>query len=169
MSMSLSAGRRFAAKLTAAVLCISMFSGSLGLSACAGETETDAVADNPYRLVDIYCSQSARDALGKDQLKALVDLTVTSIEPQAVNLLIESFPCFKDAAANDELGREIGLYIYYGTGDQDGIEEHENVQPGVYAYVLNTQDEDAGKNSHKYMICMDAESVSELDDTNDGL
>ena len=81
---------------------------------CAAETEDPSIADNPYRLVDIYCSQIARDVLGKDQLKALVDLTVTAIEPQAVNLLIESFPCFKDAAANDELGREIGLYIYYG-------------------------------------------------------
>ena len=169
MSMSLNAGRRFTAKLTAAVLCISMLSGSLRVSACAGEMEDASLADNPYRLVDIYCSQVARDVLGKDQLKALVDLTVTSIEPQAVNLLIESFPCFKDAAANDELGREIGLYIYYGTGDQDGIEEHEDVLPGVFAYVVNAQSEEAGKNSHKYMICMDAESVSELDDTNDGL
>ena len=169
MSMSLNAGRRFTAKLTAAVLCISMLSGSLRVSACAGEMEDASLADNPYRLVDIYCSQVARDVLGKDQLKALVDLTVASIEPQAVNLLIESFPCFKDAAANDELGREIGLYIYYGTGDQDGIEEHEDVLPGVFAYVVNAQSEEAGKNSHKYMICMDALSISEIDDTNDGV
>ena len=79
MNMSLKAGRRFTAKLTAAVLCISMLSGSLRVSACAGETEDASLADNPYRLVDIYCSQVARDVLGKDQLKALVDLTVTSI------------------------------------------------------------------------------------------
>ncbi len=77
--MSLKAGRRFTAKLTAAVLCIGMLSGSLRVPVCAAETEDPSIADNPYRLVDIYCSQIARDVLGKDQLKALVDLTVTSI------------------------------------------------------------------------------------------
>ena len=55
---------------------------------------------------------------------------MTSVEPQTVNLLVERFPCYRDAAANDELGREIGLYIYYGTGDRDGIPEHEDVVPG---------------------------------------
>ena len=118
-----------AAKLIAAVLCFCMLPGSFRVYAFAERTEETVIADDPYRLVDLYCSQSAKNALGEEQLQKLVSLIVTSIEPQAVNRLIECFPCFQDAAANDEIGREIGLYIYYGTGDQDGIEEHENVAP----------------------------------------
>ena len=67
-------------------------------------------------------------------------------------------PCFKDAAAKDELGREIGLYIYYGEGDQDGVYEHENVAPGAYAYVNGYPVYENGKTVFKYMIGIDAES-----------
>ena len=73
----------------------------------------DTEADDSHRLVDIYCSQTAKDALGYEQLQTLVGLIVASIEPQAVNLLIERFPCFKEAAEKGELGQEIGLYIYF--------------------------------------------------------
>ena len=139
--------KRFAAKLTAALLCACMLLGSRGMPAFAGKA-------------DLYCSQSAKDALGDEQLQDLVDLIVTSIEPQAVNLLIERFPCFKDGAENGELGRKIGLYIYYGSGDQDGINEHENVLPGAYAYVSGNTELEEGKSVFKYMICMDAEPLS---------
>ncbi len=161
----------FAAKLTAAVLCIGMLQGFSGVSVFAAEPEDTAIEDEPGRLVDIYCSQTAKDALGNEQLQDLVDLIVASIEPQAVNLLVESFPCFEEAAANDELGREIGLYIYYGTGDQDGIEEHENVAPGVYAYVLGSPEyeKDENESIYKYMICMDAESLNMSSDMDNAL
>ena len=159
----------FASKLAAGALCAVMLTGLSGASVFALEAEDAAVTDDPYRLVDIYCSQSAKDALGDDQLQTLVDLIVTSIEPQAVNLLVESFPCFADAAANDELGREIGLYIYYETGDQDGIEEHEDVAPGAYAYVLGSDDLEKGESVFKYLICIDAETLSTVDDMNNVL
>ncbi len=158
----------YAAKIAAAVISVVMLPGFYGESVFAGEAEEAAAVDDPSRLVDIYCSQSAKDALGNDQLQDLVELIVTSIEPQAVNLLVGSFPCFEDAAANDELGREIGLYIYYGAGDQDGIEEHENVAPGVYAYVLGAPEYEAdeSKSVYKYMICMDAQSLNASVDIN---
>ena len=153
-------GKSFAAKLTASLLCAGMILGSRGMSAFAGKTENAAVTVDSYTLADLYCSQSAKDALGDEQLQDLVDLIVTSIEPQAVNLLIERFPCFKDGAENGELGRKIGLYIYYGSGDQDGINEHENVLPGAYAYVSGNTELEEGKSVFKYMICMDAEPLS---------
>lgn len=146
-------GRCLAARLAAAWLCVVMLAGLIQAPALAG------AADDPGRLVDLYCSQSAKDALGEDQLEALVGLIVTSIEPQAVNLLIERFPCFADAAANDELGREIGLYIYFETGDQDGLPEHEDVAGGAYAYVNGYPTYEEGKSTFKYMICIDAESL----------
>ena len=142
-----------AEKLAAAWLCVVMLAGLIQAPAFA------EAADDPSRLVDLYCSQSAKDALGEDQLEPLVQLIVTSIEPQAVNLLIERFPCFRDAAANDELGREIGLYIYFETGDKDGLPEHENVAGGAYAYVNGLPVYEAGENTYKYMICIDAESL----------
>ena len=153
-----------AAKLIAAVLCFCMLPGSFRVYAFGEKTEETVIADDPYRLVDLYCSQSAKDALGEEQLQKLVSLIVTSIEPQAVNRLIECFPCFQDAAANDEIGREIGLYIYYGTGDQDGIEEHENVAPDAYAYVTGGPELETEESVYQYMICMDAESLSTVDD-----
>ena len=153
-----------AAKLIAAVLCFCMLPGSFRVYAFAERTEETVIADDPYRLVDLYCSQSAKNALGEEQLQELVSLIVTSIEPQAVNRLIECFPCFQDAAANDEIGREIGLYIYYGTGDQDGIEEHENVAPDAYAYVTGGPELETEGSVYQYMICMDAESLSTVDE-----
>ena len=158
MIIRLKARRNMAAKLAAALLCAVMLAGMVGVSALAVE------ADDSRRLVDVYCSQSAKDALGYDQLQDLVELIVTSIEPQAVNLLIERFPCFKEAAADDALGREIGLYIYYKTGDQDGIEEHEEVESNAYAYVNGYSKLEAGKSVFKYIICMDAGTLSTPDD-----
>ncbi len=162
-------GKHFASKLTAAVLCAAMIAGSAGASVLAAEAAEADMEDDPYRLVDIYCSQSAKDALGEEQLQTLVDLIVTSIEPQAVNLLVESFPCFSDAAAQDELGREIGMYIYYGAGDQDGIAEHEDVAPGAYAYVLGSNELEEDESVFKYMICIDAETLSTVDDLDQAL
>ena len=148
-----------AVKLTAVMLCVFMLSGFIRLPASATE------ANETYPLVDVYCSQTAKDALGYEKLQELVDLIVGSIEPQAVNLLIERFPCFREAAANDGLGREIGLYIYYGEGDQDGIEEHEYVAPGAYAYVNGYPVYENGKTRFKYMIGIDAETLCDDDDT----
>ena len=55
--------KRFAAKLTVALLCAGMLLGSRGMPAFAGKA-------------DLYCSQSAKDALGDEQLQDLVDLIV---------------------------------------------------------------------------------------------
>lgn len=52
-------------KLTAAALCVGMLLGLFRVPALAGTAEA-AIAEDPYRLVDIHCSQSAKDALGRD-------------------------------------------------------------------------------------------------------
>ena len=148
----------FTSKLTAAALCVGMLFGSVPAhSVYAAEA---AESDD---LVDIYCSQSAIDALGEEQLRTLLDLIVTSIEPQAVNLLTEKFDCFGEAAKKDELGREIGLYIYYETGDQDGYAEHEDAAPGSYAYVSGYMEYQEEGCEFKYLICIDASTISEPD------
>lgn len=83
----------------------------------------------PVNLVDLYCSQTAKDAVAAEDLERLVDLVKNRLEPQAVNLLRDSFPCFREAAENGELGEEIGLYIYFVQGDKDGSMAHELEMP----------------------------------------
>ena len=158
-------GRRLKAKVIAVMLLTCLVSGFPGTSVLAEAADAPA-SEDPYRLVDVYCSQSAKDALENDQLQTLIELITTSIEPQAVNLLIESFPCFREAAENDELGREIGLYIYYKEGDQDGFTEHEEALSDAYAYVDGNMIVEEGKGIYKYMIGMDADSLCTMDDMN---
>ena len=111
-------------------------------------------------LVKLHCSQTARDALSEKDLKTLTELIVLKIEPQAVNLLTESFPSFKEAAKKDELGRKISLYIYYEKGDDDGHEEHKGI-PNALAYVSGApflyKD---GSFTYEYLIGVDAASFS---------
>ena len=162
MKHHLSSVRLFTAKITAALLGAGLLAGGFNLPVRAGE----AAEADLSGLVDVYCSQSAKDALGDEQLQTLVDFIVTSVEPQAVELLAQSFPCFAEAAADGVLGREIGLYIYYETGDQDGIPEHEDVAPGSIAYVngIPHYDEESQELSYQYLICIDAEMLATTDD-----
>lgn len=130
------------------------------------EIETEEInIEDFYPLVDVHCSQTAIDALGYDELAELIAYITTSVEPQAVNMLANSFPCFSEAARQDGLGKEIGLYIYYENGDKDGIEEHEYVAPGAIAYVNGgfSEEGDGGEN-YEYMICIDAQTLCEFDD-----
>ena len=76
------------------------------------EIETEEInIEDYYPLVDVHCSQTAIDALGYDELAELIEAVTTSVEPQAVNMLENSFPCFSEAARQDGLGKEISLYI----------------------------------------------------------
>ena len=122
-------GKCPAVKVAAVLLCIFMLTGFIRVPAFAAE------AEETENLVDLYCSQTVKDMIGQEKLQELTEIVVTSIEPQAVNLLIEKFPCFQEAADNDEIGREIGLYIYYRKGDADGIDEHQDLPSDAYAYA----------------------------------
>ena len=161
MGIHLRAGKRLAGMLIAALVCMCVLVA--GTPAFA-EAAKQATPSEPYSLADLYCSQTAKEALGREQLQELIDLIITSVEPQAVNLLIERFPCFKEAAAKDELGKEIGLYIFYGTGDPDGIDEHENVPTGAYAAVVGGQTYEEDRGVFKYMISIDAQSLCTVDE-----
>ena len=143
-----------AVKLAAVLLCVFMLAGCIRVPAFA------AGAEDPGSLAGFYCSQTVKDRIEEEKLQELVDAIVTSIEPQAVNLLIESFPCFREAAEKDGLGREIGLYIYYEKGDQDGIGEHEAAFPGSYAAVkADPVYHEDGSATFNYMIYIDVQAL----------
>lgn len=86
-------------------------------------------------LVDIHCAKSVRDSFTDEDLEWFLDLVLNKLQPEAVNLLIEKFPAFGEAAAAGEIGTEIGLYVYNLFGEKDGIAEHENVPTGSLALV----------------------------------
>lgn len=73
-------------------------------------------------LLEKYCAQSAIDHFQDypDFLEWLIDVLINEIQPQAVSLLVDGFPAFKEASQNGELSSKIGLYIYYKTGSING-------------------------------------------------
>ncbi len=113
-------------------------------------------------IVDIYCAQTARDALTDDDLETIIDLVINKLEPQAVELLKQSFPAFKEASENGEIGEEIGLYIYYKKGDKDGLEEH-NTPKEALAYVTGREKDTDGELKYTYMIGVDLDSLIQKD------
>ena len=118
--------------------------------------------------VDIYCAQTARDAFTDDDLEFLLDLIINKLQPQAVELLLDSFPAFRAAADNGEIGREIGLYVYYRKGDMDGIPEHQDTLEKALAYVSgDVVKRDDGSYKYCYMVGIDASSLAELDENGD--
>lgn len=101
-------------------------------------------------LVEIHCSAGAIELLGKENLSWFTNLVRNVIEPQAVNLLIESFPSYSVAAnttGRDELGKKIGLYIY----DERAIVDKDKDTKGALAYVWGIYDEKNDSNFSYYM------------------
>ena len=114
--------------------------------------------------MDIYCSQTARDAFSDEDLEFILDLILNKLEPQAVELLLDSFPAFRAAADQGQIGREIGLYVYYKAGDKDGIAEHEAAPPDALAYVGYNTVIDGDNIKYCYMMAVDLSSLAQLDD-----
>ena len=113
-------------------------------------------------LVDIFCASTARNALTDDDLEWLINLILQKLQPQAVELLLNSFPAFRTAANNNEIGKEIGLYIYYQKGDNDGGRGH-NVLAGALAYVSADVFKVDDTLKYGYMIGVDLDSLIQKD------
>ena len=116
-------------------------------------------------IVTIHCSKTATDAMDTQDLAKLVDLIKYRLQPQAVELLRTSFPAYDEAAQNNQLGSQIGLYVYYEKGDKDGIEEHEGIMDGALASVTSYYDErEDGTAVYKYILQVNARSFTEVDE-----
>jgi hypothetical protein len=95
-------------------------------------------------LIDIYCAQTARDAYTDEDLELFIDLILNKLEPQAVEMLLDRFPCLRAAA--DQLFP--GL-------EKVAFEEH---LKSFYHYVL-MQDEEQRRQS---VLLLDGWSEEEL-------
>ena len=127
-----------------------------------------ASSDRPSRPearspVDIYCAQTARDAFSDEDLEFLLDLVLNKLEPQAVELLLDSFPAFRAAADQGDIGRQIGLYVYFRTGDNDGVPEHANVPSYALANVGADVVMRDGEAKYCYMIGIDLYGLAKKD------
>ena len=133
-----------------------------GERAQSGGAPTQPAANRPAKkdLVDIYCAQTAKNALSRSDLEYLVDLIINKLQPQSVNLLLSKFPSFRAGAEKGEIGKQIGLYIYYKAGDKDGDPAHA-AAPSALAYVNGDHfPKDGGGYQYKYMIGIDVDSVT---------
>ena len=108
------------------------------------EDSTEEETEDPLTREQLlgHCSNTALNKYDEDELAAFVNLIITSIQPQAVNLIRTRFPAFAAAAENDGLGEQLGLYVYRMYGDKDGVEAHEEASPGLMAYVAYDIDRD---------------------------
>lgn len=103
-------------------------------------------------LVDIHCSQTARDAFSDEDLEWLLDFVLNTIQPQAVNYLLDNFPSFRAGAEQGLIGRRIGLYVYFMKGDDDGVPSHKQAAPEALAYVRDDVDDSGEEPFYRYMI-----------------
>lgn len=96
----------------------------------APEQEEDEEEEESYsRIVNVHCDANAKEALTADDLEFLADLVVNILEPQAVNLLLDKFPAFKEAAnktPDDEIGKWITVVVSY----QEGSDTYGYATPG---------------------------------------
>ena len=134
----------------------------------AGDTDSSPIphADSDPvalpTLVEIHCAQTAREALSDEELEWFIDLIANYLEPQAVELLLQSFPAFRQAANNGEIGKRISLYIYYESGDKDGKLEHE-IASEALAYVLGSVAKKDNEVVYCYMLGVDVEDLIKRD------
>ena len=83
--------------------------------------DTGLSDEENQKLVEAHCDQNVIEKIGADKLAALVNWVKTTLEPETVSLLTSKFPAFQKATEKGELGKNIGLYVYYNTYyDEDG-------------------------------------------------
>ena len=135
----------------------------------SGSTGSPAAVEEVDQ-VRIHCSQGAIETLGRDLLEEIVTLVKNKLEPQAVHLLKTSFDAYNNALQT-ELGRQIGLYIYYDGGLIDrGNGQYSNAPADALAFVSGgyvSELNEAGNSEaiYKYVLALDTKSFVERDDT----
>lgn len=116
-------------------------------------------ADDPAEqalLVDVYCAQTITDSLANDDLASLVELVVTRIQPEAVQLLRENYPSF-DASTLDGAG--VGLYLFCSEGPIA-----EETWDGSYSLIVGSERREGVTTRYGYMVGVDISSFVQLDE-----
>ena len=88
------------------------------------------------KLVRIHCNDAAKKVFSQGDLEFFADLVINKLQPQAINLLLASFPSFRQEAENGRIGKNVGLEIDY---DPDST---------YYGYATNYSDIEDGSLSY---------------------
>ncbi|WP_026489150.1 hypothetical protein [Butyrivibrio sp. XBB1001] len=64
-------------------------------------------------VTNAHCDGNVIGIIGVEKLADLIVWVKKTLEPEAVNLLESKFPAYEKAVNNDEIGKDIGLYIFY--------------------------------------------------------
>ena len=136
-------------------------SASAPASQDSTETTSEETPDQ-RSLIDIYCAPSAREAFTDEDLEWIINLIINYLEPQAVELLLDSFPSLGEAASNGLIGTQIGLYIYYKDGEND-VREH-RVSADALAYVSAGATMVDGQIKYCYMLAVNLDDLAKQDE-----
>ncbi len=119
--------------------------------------------EDKQKLVEAHCDGNVISKIGVEKLAALVNWVKNTLEPEAANLLVNKFPAFKNAAKSNELGKELGLYVFYNDyyGDDGTVTDRSKTLASIdsvsdsdgdlqYRLIVNAggfyrQDEDTGE------------------------
>ena len=138
------------------------------------EEEEEEQEESYSHLVNVHCDSNAKKALTESDLEFLADLVVNILHPQAVNLLIEKFPAFRDAADNNKLGEYLTVIVGYEEGN-DAVgyarrgrltEEKYGDYKFVYSFTVNASELTNHKEDDKAIITRNFNSKAMRDLSN---
>lgn len=120
----------------------------------------------------IHCSDNAKNAFTEqqDDLAWFVSFVKNVIEPEATALLEKKFPAYKEAAKNNELGKNLGLYVYFekaddASGGQNADETGDADEAGNSGTVAKVEWDYDDNGELTYRLCVDVSSFYELKTT----
>ena len=118
--------------------------------------EEDDEEETYSRIVNVHCDANAKEALSASDLEFLADLIVNTLQPQAVNLLIEKFPALKTAAANKEIGNYLAVVVSY------------NKDTSAYGYSSRGNVDDDTYPNYKFVYSLTVNANQLTEHTEDG-
>ena len=121
------------------------------------------------KLVRIHCNDAAKKVFSQGDLEFFADLIINKLQPQAVNLLLASFPSFRQEAENGRIGKNVGLEIdydpdstYYGYATK-----YPDIKDGTLSYFvsINTAMLVEDKKAANPVVTKEGKNIIELANT----
>ena len=136
------------------------------------EEKPDDTKDEYSHIVNVHCDDNAKKALTESDLEFLADLLVNTLQPQAVDLLINKFPALQEAARKQEIGKYLTVIVSYDEGTSSvgaatrGWIEDDNTCPDnnfIYNLTVNATSLVDHKEGDKAVISKDVASQAYTD------
>lgn len=133
------------------------------------QTEEEPAETELQKLVRIHCNDAAKKVFSQNDLEFFADLIINKLQPQAINLLLASFPSFRQEAENGRIGKNVGLEINY---DPDSTyygyaTNYSDIEDGSLSYFvsINTAMLVKDKKAANPVVTKEGENIIELANT----